>query len=55
MNRHARRIDPRVDKLVKHMVRAAPIDSEYVNTVVNTTENAMSSTDIFISNWFDVC
>ena len=22
---------------------------------VNTTENAMSSTDIFISNWFDVC
>ena len=27
----------------------------YVNTVVNTTENAMSSTDIFISNWFDVC
>ena len=22
---------------------------------VNTTENAMSSADIFISNWFDVC
>ena len=22
---------------------------------VKTTENAMSSTDIFISNWFDVC
>ena len=29
-------------------------DRRHVNTVVNTTENAMSSTDIFISNWFEV-
>ena len=30
-------------------------DRRHVNTVVNSTENAMSSTDIFISIWFDVC
>ena len=30
-------------------------DRRRVNTVVNTTKNAMSSTDIFISNGFDVC
>ena len=31
----------------------SPIDIDRRH--VNTTENAMSSTDIFISNWFDVC
>ena len=30
-------------------------DRRHVNTFVNTTENAMSSTDIFLLNWFDVC
>ena len=33
--------------------QASPIDIDRRH--VNTTENAMSSTDIFISNWFDVC
>ena len=33
--------------------QTSPIDIDRRH--VNTAENAMSSTDFFISNWFDVC